>query len=262
MHEGISVTASAAFKLERKLQIIANNLANLGNTGFKKDGMVFQEMIPPFNPAALQAAREIPRPFQESNLNVSYVGISRFFTDNSQGSLRPTGNTLDFALEGDGYLVLKTPQGVRYTRDGNFKLDPEGHVINQNGYSVLGRNGKPIKIDLAGGQLSVDASGNISVGRGLENVPSGEFKLVNFENPSALVKEGGGLLRLSSAGTKEKTPEKLYIRQGFLEASNVNPVQEMTEMITTLRAFEAYQKVIQSIDQADDLSVNTLGRIG
>lgn len=261
MHEGIYIAASGAFKQERKLDIISNNLANLGNSGFKRDSLAFREMIPPFTPAAAQAAAIDPRYAAFSpDQTVSYVGMTHFYTDPAQGSLRPTGNTLDLGLDGSGFLVVDTPQGQRYTRDGNLKLTPAGILATQEGYNILGDNGTPIQIDAAG-SIAVDANGAVSVGNGLQNTPVGNLKLAAFADPSQLTKEGSGLFRLSDPAVKEQAPKDLYVRQGFLESSNVNSVGEMTEMITTLRAFEAYQKIIQAIDQADDQAVNSIGRL-
>ncbi len=261
MQEGIYIAASGAFKQERKMQTIANNLANLGNMGFKRDGMVFREMIPPFNAAASPGqGLNVPVPGTQPAFDASYVGITDFFTDTGQGTLRQTGNALDIALEGEGYFVVETPQGNRYTRNGNFKLSPDAFLATQEGYKVLADNGKPIKIDSSqGGTITIDALGNVSIGKGLSNQPLGKLQLADFKDPSVLSKEGDGLF---SSNAKPGKPEQVVVSQGFLETSNVNSVEEMTQMIITLRAFEAYQKVIQSIDEADDQVVNSLGRVG
>ncbi len=261
MQEGIYIAASGAFKQERKLQTISNNLANLGNMGFKRDGLVFREMIPPFNgPAQPPSVPDLPVPGTRPPFDVSYVGITDFFTDTRQGTLRQTGNSLDVALEGNGYFVVQTPQGDRYTRNGNFKLSADGFLATQEGHKVVNEEGDPIKIDTAqGGTITIDTRGNISVGKGLSNQPLGKMRLADFADPSVLVKEGDGLFR---SGARPETPKEVVVSQGFLETSNVNSVEEMTEMIMTLRAFEAYQKMVQSIDEADDQVVNSLGRVG
>ncbi len=262
MHEGIYIAASGAFKQQRKLDVIANNLANQGNSGFKRDGLSFREMIPPFTstanfPAGLASE---PTDFHVA-FPVSYVATDSIFTDTSNGTLRPTGNTLDVGLDGEGFFVVDTPDGQRYTRNGNFKLSADGSLATQEGYEVLGRDGKPIKIDPTAGQIAFDANGGISVGNGLQNTSSGNLKLVTFEDLAKLQKQGDGLFKKTDPAMKERTPKNLTVQQGVLEASNVNSIEEMTEMITTLRAFEAYQKMIQSIDQADDQAVNSIGRV-
>jgi flagellar basal-body rod protein FlgF len=262
MHEGIYIAASGAFKQERKLDVIANNLANQGNSGFKRDGLSFREMIAPFtNSSDLTAGLNTQQGISFSAFPVSYVAVDNIYTDTSNGTLRPTGNALDVGLDGDGFFVVDTPNGQRFTRNGNFKLAGDGSLSTQEGYSVLGRNGKPIKIALNGGQIAFDSSGGISVGNGLQNDPVGSLKLVTFDDPRKLAKQGDGLFKIADPSVKEQKPKNLNVQQGVLEASNVNSIEEMTEMITTLRAFEAYQKIIQSIDQADDQAVNSIGRV-
>jgi flagellar basal-body rod protein FlgF len=187
--------------------------------------------------------------------------VASLYTDHSQGSLKKTGNTLDLAIEGDGYFVIQTPAGERYTRNGNLILDAEGFLATQMGNRLLGPKGEPIQIDTAGGRIDIDSKGFISVGSGLENQPAGQLKLAAIEAKSNLTKEGNGLYKLTGGGTVKEGAKNFSVRQGFLELSNVNSVEEMTKMITTLRAFEAYQKVIQAIDGADDLAVNSIGRI-
>jgi len=261
MHEGIYIAASGAFKQERKLDVIANNLANQGNSGFKRDGLAFKEIISPFtSTAGLTAGLNPQRGASPSVFPVSYVSTDSAYTDTSNGTLRPTGNALDVGLDGEGFFVVASPNGKRYTRNGNFKLTKDGTLATQEGFKVIGQDGKPIKIPQNSGQISIDASGGIAVGKGLQNIAIGNFKLVTFENLARLKKQGNGLFQ-ATPGIKEQPPKKLIVQQGVLETSNVNSIEEMTEMIVTLRAFEAYQKIIQSIDQADDQAVNSIGRV-
>ena len=262
MQEGIYIAASGAFKQEKNLNVIANNLANLGNAAFKRDGLVFTEKTSSFR-SLLNFTETEPSQFNQDRPKngASYVGVASFYTDHSQGSLKKTGNTLDLAIEGDGYFVIQTPAGERYTRNGNLILDAEGFLATQMGNRLLGPKGEPIQIDTAGGSIDIDSKGFISVGSGLENQPAGQLKLAAIEAKSNLTKEGNGLYKLTGGGTVKEGAKNFSVRQGFLELSNVNSVEEMTKMITTLRAFEAYQKVIQAIDGADDLAVNSIGRI-
>jgi len=262
MHEGIYIAASGAFKQERKIDVIANNLANLATTGFKRDGLAFREMIPPFTGTAQLSASLDPKPTAfQPDPQVSYVGVTDMYTDVSNGILRQTGNTLDVALQGKGFFVVDSPEGQRFTRNGNFKLSGDGTLITQEGYKVLGKDGKPIKIDTQGGDISINLSGGIAVSNGKQSTPLGNLQLVNFDDPAKLAKEGNGLFKIADSSVKKQAVEKLSVHQGYLETSNVNTIEEMTNMITTLRAFEAYQKIIQSIDEADDQAVNAIGRL-
>ena len=135
-------------------------------------------------------------------------------------------------------------------------------MVNQKGDLVLDEQDSPIVIDAPGADISIDAQGNISAGTGLNNLAIGKIKLVNFENPKTLEKIGDGLFRQNDPEAEEKPLTDTTVKQGFLENSNVTVVEEMTDMLATLRLFETYQKMIQSIDSMDDQSVNDIGRVG
>ena len=262
MHESIYIAASAGIKQARKMEMIAQNLANVNNTGYKKDALVFKEMMPPFPPdSGLDAGKNILLSPDKSNKNVSYVGITDQYTDFSTGGIKKTGGVLDLALDGEGFFKVQTPDGPRYTRNGNFRLNTAKQLVNQNGNQVLDRNNTPVVID-APGKISIDGEGSISVGNGLANTTITNIKLVNFENKKFLEKIGDGLYRNKGLPEEELEAIDIKTRQGFLESSNVTSVEEMTEMVGTLRIFESYQKIIQSIDSMNDQSVNTIGRVG
>ncbi|MBL7021559.1 MAG: hypothetical protein ISR86_13605 [Nitrospinaceae bacterium] len=134
--------------------------------------------------------------------------------------------------------------------------------MNQKGEPVLNQENQPIVIDAQGGKIGIDPSGNISVGKGLANINIGNLKLVNFENQQTLEKIGDGLFYQSDLKAEEKPVTRTTVRQGYLENSNVSSVEEMTDMLATLRLFETYQKMIQSIDSMDEQSANNIGRVG
>jgi len=262
MHESIYIAASAGLKQSRKMEVIAQNLANVNNSGYKRDALVFKEMMPPFPPdEGNEEAKNILLSPEKSNKNVSYVGITDYYTDFSVGLLKKTGGPLDLAMDGEGFFKIQTPEGERYTRNGNFRLNTEKQLVTQNGNQVLDINSQPILIN-AQGKISIDGQGNISVGNGLANTTITNIKMANFENKKLLQKMGDGLYRNTGAPEEEKEATDVRIQQGFLENSNVSSVEEMAEMIGTLRIFETYQKMIQSIDTMNDQSVNTIGRVG
>ena len=244
------------------MEMIAQNLANVNNTGYKKDALVFKEMMPPFPPdSGLDAGKNILLSPDKSNKNVSYVGITDQYTDFSTGGIKKTGGVLDIALDGKGFFKVQTPDGPRYTRNGNFRLNTAKQLVNQNGNQVLDQNDTPVVIN-APGKISIDGEGSISVGNGLANTTITNIKLVNFENKKVLEKIGDGQYRNKGLPEEEIEAIDIKTRQGFLESSNVTSVEEMTEMVGTLRIFESYQKIIQSIDSMNDQSVNTIGRVG
>ena len=262
MDESIYIAASAGIKQAKKMEMIANNLANVNNTGYKRDGLVFKEMMPPFPPdTGMEEAKNALLSPEKSNKNISYVGITDYYTDFSVGVLKKTGGPLDLAMDGEGFFKIQTPEGSRYTRNGNFRLNTEKQLVNQNGNQVLDVNNQPIVIN-AQGKISIDGQGNISVGNGLANTTLTNIKMVNFENKKLLQKMGDGLYRNTGEPEEEKEATDVRVQQGFLENSNVSTVEEMTEMISTLRIFETYQKIIQSNDMMNDQSVNTIGRVG
>ena len=262
MHEGIIIAASGGVKQQIKMDVLANNLANLNNAGFKSDGLVFREIFPPFDKNSnFESSRNSSLSPDESNETVAYVAVDSAYTDHSQGLFHNTGNTFDVALDGEGLFEVETPQGLRYTRNGNFNLDKDQNLITHEGNFVLNDDKQKIKIDAAGGLVSVLPDGTISVGTGLENQNVGTIGLVKFNDMGALVKEGNGLYKVIDNNVKPEKADEIKVRQGFLERSNVNSIEEMTNMITAIRAFEAYQKVIQTIDEADEAAVNTIGRV-
>jgi flagellar basal-body rod protein FlgF len=263
MHEGIYIAASAGIKQGKKMEVIANNLANVNSTGYKKDRLAFKELMPPFPPdTEMENTKNALLPSNKSNKNVSYVAVTDQYTDHKPGIFKQTNSELDMALDGDGYFSISTAEGVLYTRNGNFRLDTENQLVNQKGEPVLNEQGEPIVITAQGSDISIDANGNIFVGSGLANANIGKIKMVNFENKQTLEKIGDGLFYQSDKEAVEKPIDNTKLRQGFLEGSNVTAVEEMTNMISTLRLFETYQKMIQSIDSMDDQSVNKIGRIG
>ena len=262
MHESIYIAASAGLKQARKMEVIAQNLANVNSSGYKKDALVFKEMMPPFPPdESNEAAKNVLLSPEKSNKNVSYVGITDSYTDFSVGVMKKTGGQLDLAMDGEGFFKVQTPEGPRFTRNGNFRLNTTKQIVNQKGNQVLDINNKPIVIN-AQGKITVNGQGVVSIGNGLANTTLTTIKMVDFKNKKQLEKIGDGLFKNIGDPQEEKDTTNVRIQQGFLENSNVSSVEEMTEMIGTVRIFETYQKIIQSIDSMNDQSVNTIGRVG
>ena len=219
--------------------------------------------MPPFEQDAnLNAGRNAGLSPEKSNTNVSYVGISDFYTDYSPGTFNQTNGTLDLALNGKGYLTVSTEEGDRYTRNGNLRLNTKNQLVTQKGQTIQDTQGNPIVIDVPGADISIDQEGNISAGNGVNNLAIGKLKIIDFKNPKSLQKLGDGLFEQTNPNAELKQIKETTISQGYLENSNVSTVEEMTEMVGTLRIFESYQKIIQSIDSMNDQSVNTIGRVG
>jgi flagellar basal-body rod protein FlgF len=263
MIEGLYIAASGGTKQFKKLNILSNNIANINTQGFKRDMLVYEERKSPLQQISLNGPNtKNLSPLLESDPTVSYVQVTRSLTDFSQGSLIKTDNSLDVAIEGNGFFVVDTSQGNRYTRNGNFHLDGLGQLVDQKGNTLLTRSEEPILIPFGVKQITIDQDGLITGDSGLDQVSLGQLKIVKFNNPQALTKEGEGFYKLSDSSVKEILVNDAKVLQGFTETSNSNAIHEMTQMIETVRQLEAYQKIIQSIDEADDQSVNSLGRVG
>ena len=265
MFEGLYIASSGGMKQQRNLEILSNNLANLNTPGFKKDQLVFEELLPTFKDVgSLETARNTLLPPAIANNDVSYVGVAAQFTDFKQGDLIKTGNIFDIALEGEGFFSVQTPQGIRYTRVGSFQINAEGQLITKNGDPVVEKGDDTVFLPPGVSGVTIDKQGTLSTlsaGAEADIQPIGQLKVVRFENQSDLVKEGNGLFMLANPNAQAIETEDAKVLQGFIETSNVNAVEEMIRMIETVRTFEAYQKIIQSIDEADSQAINSIARL-
>jgi flagellar basal-body rod protein FlgF len=214
---------------------ISNNLTNAQTPGFKRD-------IPLFRPL-LEQGMGSPR----------YPLISETRTLFHQGDLHQTGNALDLAIDGDGFFKVRTPNGLLYTRAGNFKLNEKGVLINANGFPVMGRAGE---IVLKGKAFMVRKDGTVEADGGKVD----QIAVVTFPDPGVLKKEGQNLFRLESS-QEGKLGGGGVVLQGTLEASNVNPIEEMVKLIDSLRTYESCLKMIQSQDELDSKAANEVGRV-
>ncbi|MGQ9812210.1 MAG: flagellar basal-body rod protein FlgF [Dissulfurimicrobium sp.] len=226
--------------LERKLQLTSNNIANASTIGFKKQSMTFEEYL------LLQV---------DSTKRTAKGEV--VWSDMSLGVMKQTNNPFDFALEGDGFFVVQTPEGVRYTRAGNFTLDSQKQLVTQQGYPVLGGGASIILDDTTGKGVWLSKDGRFWV----DESEVGQLDVVNFENPQALERMGGNLYA-ATLGSGQATPVDTPIKQGFIEGSNVNPVEEMVNLIDIYRAYEVQQKTMKTIDQMDAHAANDIGKVG
>jgi flagellar basal-body rod protein FlgG len=221
----------------QRLNQITNNLANVDTPGYKKEDVTFWEML------------------YTTNHNRPRVGKAlKILTNQQEGPAKNTGNQLDFAISGNGFFKLQTPQGVRYSRAGNFLLNSEGQLVNPDGHLVLG-DGGPIVIN--GNAVSVATDGSLVV----DGVNAGRLDIATFANLTDIEKEGTNLFRLKTPGAQEQPATDFTVRQGFLESSNVSLVSEMTSMVDLHRAYETQQKVITTFDEMDDKAISTVGKL-
>lgn len=243
MDNTLYVGLSRQMTLRRELDIVANNMANADTTGFKAESLMLAEE--PGKPAQTAMA---PKPAKF----VLDRGLARDF---GQGALNETGNSFDFAIEGDGFFKIQTAEGERYTRNGQFSVDDQGQITTQAGEVVLGEGG-PIAIDFKKGPVAVAQDGTVS--QGLEII--GRLTAFRFDDKASLEKSGDNQFRNVSNLQPQAAPDA-KVRQGMLEASNVKPIIEMTRLIEISRAYESVTRMMEQTNELTRRSVERLGRV-
>lgn len=264
MLRGLYAAAAGMITETNRTDVIANNLANAATTGYKRDEAVNEQFAP-------MLVRRVddnsngnnPTSFRGFTVGdqapvVGELGLGSYTeeieTDHQQGSMETTGNLLDMAISGDGYFVVQTPQGARYTRDGSFYRRTDGALINSQGYPVLDANGQDIILPNTP-NLTVGGRGEIWNGQNLVAT----LGVVQFNDRNAVLKEGSNLYR-PQAGAQPQ-PATGEVMQGVLERSNVNVAKEMVDLIYNFRVYEAGSKAVVTQDSLLDKAVNDVGRV-
>ena len=241
MQNALLVGLSRQVALGRELDVVANNIANINTTGFKGDGAVFEEYIGPI----ARADGVTP-----ADSRVSFVRDRATWLDLSQGSIERTGNSLDVAIDGAGFLAVQTPRGERYTRNGAMQINANGELVTSEGFQVLGDNG-PIILQPKDRDITISADGTISAREG-DNAKTesqrGKLRLVAFDKPGQLQKDGGSTFAAAQNVTAQADTTS-RIAQGSIEKSNVRAVIEMTRMIEVTRSYTQIATMLQQ--QAD-----------
>lgn len=247
MLRGIYAAASGMAAQEVRQAATSNNIANASTVGYKRDVAVSQSFAMALNDVATGSA------LGKAPMLIS-VAVCR--TDMSMGVMTATDGTFDLGLEGEGFFVIETEAGERYTRAGSFQRDAEGWLVTPEGHRVLGVNG-PVRV---GAGFTVAADGSYSsLGE-----PGGTLLIMTAAKPEALVKAGEALFMPAEGDDPSMAPAApgaAQVVQGMLEMSNVNVVREMVDMITGFRAYEAMQRAITSHDALLDAAINQVGRI-
>ncbi|MBN2008097.1 flagellar basal-body rod protein FlgF [candidate division KSB1 bacterium] len=245
MTNGLYTTAVGMVPQMYKQEVIANNLANVNTTGYKKDGMLFQKVLDANLFTQLQNGDFNFEPDVQDNVR-----------DFKQGPFVPTGSNFDVAIEGDGFFVVETPQGMALTRNGNFTLDADGRLVSNAGYPVVGEDGY-IEIDEKTSDFQISEDGEIFVNKSRAN----KFLIQTVTDKQGLEKFGDSLFRPKNPNVEVTQMDQYRIQQGYLEQSNVNPVEEMVNMLITMRQFEAMQKTVNFHNETLGKAVNELGRV-
>ncbi|WP_158766644.1 flagellar basal-body rod protein FlgF [Terricaulis silvestris] len=227
--------------LQRRMDVAANNLANVATSGFKADALVLEE------------AEETQAHAEEDPRQIRFVRDIGIVHQMEQGPVAMTGNPLDVALEGDGFIMVQGPNGPQFTRDGAFTLTGEGRLVTSDGRAVLSSGGAPIVLDPQGDTPSIGRDGAIRVA----GVEAGRIGVVSFAAPGALSKVGDNLW--DAQGQAPGEFEGVVV-QGALEGSNVRPVVELTRLIEISRAYQNAAKIVSGADDLRQRAIERLGR--
>lgn len=241
MQSGIYVGLSSQIALERRLTTISDNIANMNTVGFRSTEVKFDQVL--------------SQTQNENRTKIAFVSQGNDYLSNRTGELEQTGNTLDFAVKGDAWFQLQTPQGQVLTRDGRFSMALNGELISTQGYSVLDSGGGPIQLDPTAGSPMVGSDGRITqngrmvgqIGVFTADVSKGFYRtdnsgVVTVDPPQPVVDTMG-----------------VGVMQGFLEQSNVNAIGEMTQLIQVNRAFESISSLLSASEDSFSEAMKTLG---
>jgi flagellar basal-body rod protein FlgG len=261
MNPALRAAASGMMAQQLRTEVISNNLANVNTTGFKRSRAHFEDLLY----QTVQGTATVGAPDAETLPAVQIgrgVRLSAVQRLHAQGTLEQTNRSLDLAIEGDGLFQIQMPDGsISYTRDGSFTISDEGMIVTHGGYTVL--PGIRVPEDAAG--LVISRTGVVTTtGQGLGATELGRIEIARFTNPSGLLSIGENLLQETPAAGQpilgvpsEEGMGRLL--QGYLESSNVEIVQEMVDMITSLRAYEINSKAIRNAEQMTEIA-NSLVR--
>lgn len=266
MVRGLYTAYTGLVNQQNRLDVMTNNLANSATTGFKKEGATtqsFDEVMA----VKIKDTSDYKLPKRLGGVNLG-VKIGECYTDYSQGAFRVTDKMYDVALDGNGFFAVSftSKQGetsAKYTRDGAFTVTRDGYLVTKDGDFVLNQAGATAGNPAQGNYLRVDPNVELEIddqGRlSQNNIVIGELGVVDFEDYNYLSKYGENMYDIVDGG--QVIDSAARVEQGTLEMSNVNVISEMVEMITISRAFEANQKIVQTMDTSLEKLVNNVGRL-
>lgn len=257
MVRGLFTAYTGMSNEQKRLDIIANNLANAATVGYKEENVTNQA----FDDVLTVKVRDDSEAYNDRPIGRMSLGVKlgEVYTNYGQGSLRETGQTYHMALEGKGFFALSVTDkagntDIKYTRNGSFTMTKDGYIVDTEGNRLMGEGGELI-IPTEATEVLIDETGAIYAdGSYIDTLLITDFEDYNYLNKTkdTMYEAVDGAVII---------PAEATIRQGYTEQSNVNVVSEMVEMIAVTRAYEANQKVIQSIDQTLDLAANSIGKI-
>jgi flagellar basal-body rod protein FlgF len=240
----ISITAASAMRASiQSLDLLANNIANSSTSGYKGDA----EFHSLYTSEAASGDETTPA--------ATLPTVERQWTDFGQGLLEPTNNPFDFGLSGKGFFVANGPSGPLYTRNGNFHVSTKGLLVNSDGYSLLDQNGEPIKAETTV-PLDVAPDGSIHQRGQL----LGQFKLVNFKDPSVLTKQGNNYFK-NTSDQKPVDATDIQVYQGKIEDANISPAKGAVRLVSVTRQFEMMQKAISLSSDMNRQAIEEVAKV-
>jgi len=243
MDNTLYVGLSRQMTLQHELDVLANNVANVDTAGFKVESLTVQD-----DPRSLPAQDSGPR-------MVNFVLDTGVVRDFGQGALKATAGPLNLAIDGEGFFRVSTAAGERYTRDGRLAMDAQGRIVTASGDPVQG-DGGDITLDPTKGEPKIAQDGTVSQNGQIV----ARISLVGFANLSALSKDGAGYYR-NVSNLQPQTSTTARVRQGMLEASNVEPITQMTRLIEVTRAYENISRMIENTSSLSSKSIDKLGSL-
>lgn len=237
------IAASRQGGLKRQLEVVANNLANMSTNGFKSSQMMFVEHV-----VKSKGGERLISP------KLTYTRDIATRIDVTDGAIETTGNPLDMAIRNEGFFVVRDQGGNEfYTRNGQFRLDTTGQVVNQQGYALIAEGGQPIIFSPEDSEINISRDGTIST----ENGQIGTLQIVQFANPQDMQRTSGALFTSQLPPQPVEDPD---IIQGALEGSNVEPIMEMARMIELHRSYESAKSFIEREDERERSMIRDLVR--
>ena len=253
MENTLLIGLSRQMMLERQMDVVANNVANINTNGYKADRSLFEEYLMP-------VAHEDN--FVGRDRRLSFVEDRATFHDFAGGPTEQTKSPLDVAIDGKAFLVVQTPGGERYTRDGGLQVNPQGQLVTASGSPVLGTNG-PITFQQTDHDITISDDGTVTVIEGTNNAADsirGKLRLVSFAQAQKLLKEGSNLYA-AGEGNIARPDTTARVRQGFIERSNVSAVSEMSRMVEVSRAYTQMATLLQQQSELQRSAIEKLADV-
>ncbi len=238
----LAILASRAMGTQRQFTAVADNIANLNTHGYRKLDLQFKEVI--------------SRPMGRAT--ASYVGDRAIFINQSDGALEKTNNPLDVSINGKGFFAIDVNGATQYTRKGNFLTSNDGTLITTEGYPVLDNAGAPIQLPINATTVNIAGDGTVSTAEG----QIGQVGIYTFSDADMKLLQRAGTSAFSpELGAAAVVVENPRVIQGFLEASNVNPTEELVNMENVSRAYQNSLKLLRSVEDIEERAIRTLGSV-